>query len=88
LEELVMSILTWIVLGLVVGALAKVIMPGKDPGGIFMTMLLGIVGAVVGGWVATRLGLGVVSGLNIPSLIIATAGALLLLFANRKLRGK
>jgi len=83
-----MGILSWIVLGLVVGALAKLIMPGKDPGGIFMTMLLGIVGAVVGGWISTRLGLGVVTGFNIPSLVIATGGALLLLFANRKLRGK
>ncbi|MBM4385776.1 MAG: GlsB/YeaQ/YmgE family stress response membrane protein [Deltaproteobacteria bacterium] len=83
-----MGILSWIVLGLVVGALAKLIMPGKDPGGIFMTMLLGIVGAVVGGWISTQLGLGVVSGFNVPSLVIATGGALLLLFANRKLRGK
>lgn len=83
-----MGWLTWIVLGLVVGVLAKVIMPGKDPGGLVMTTILGVVGAVVGGWVSTRLGLGTVSGFNLPSLVIATAGALLLLFANRKLRGK
>jgi len=83
-----MGWLTWIVLGLVVGVLAKVIMPGKDPGGLVMTTLLGIVGAVVGGWISTRLGLGVVSGFNLPSLAIATAGALLLLFLNRQLRGK
>lgn len=44
-----MGILSWILLGLIVGALAKWIMPGKDSGGIFMTMLLGIVGAFVGG---------------------------------------
>jgi uncharacterized membrane protein YeaQ/YmgE (transglycosylase-associated protein family) len=83
-----MGWLTWIVLGLVVGVLAKVIMPGKDPGGLVMTTILGIVGALVGGWISTRLGLGAVSGFNLPSLVIATAGALLLLFANRKLRGK
>jgi len=83
-----MGWLTWIVLGLVVGVLAKVIMPGKDPGGLVMTTLLGIVGAVVGGWISTRLGLGVVSGFNIPSLAIATGGAVLLLFLNRQLRGK
>ena len=82
-----MGILSWIVLGLVVGVLAKVIMPGKDPGGMVMTTILGIVGAVVGGFISTRLGLGAVSGFNVPSLVIATAGALLLLFANRKLRG-
>jgi uncharacterized membrane protein YeaQ/YmgE (transglycosylase-associated protein family) len=83
-----MGWLTWIVLGLVVGILAKWIMPGKDPGGLVMTTILGVVGAVVGGWVSTQLGLGKVSGFNLPSLVIATAGALLLLFANRKLRGK
>jgi uncharacterized membrane protein YeaQ/YmgE (transglycosylase-associated protein family) len=83
-----MGLLTWIVLGLIVGVLAKVIMPGKDPGGLVMTTLLGIVGAVVGGWISTRLGLGVVTGINLPSLAIATGGALLLLFLNRQLRGK
>jgi uncharacterized membrane protein YeaQ/YmgE (transglycosylase-associated protein family) len=83
-----MGWVTWIALGLVVGVLAKVIMPGKDPGGLVMTTILGVVGAVVGGWISTRLGLGAVSGFNLPSLVIATAGALLLLFANRKLRGK
>jgi uncharacterized membrane protein YeaQ/YmgE (transglycosylase-associated protein family) len=53
-----------------------------------MTTILGVVGAVVGGWISTRLGLGAVSGFNLPSLAIATVGALLLLFANRRLRGK
>ena len=79
---------TWIVLGLVVGILAKVIMPGKDPGGLVMTTLLGIAGAVVGGWIGTQLGIGAVRGFSLPSLAIATGGALLLLFANRQLRGK
>ncbi len=83
-----MGWLTWIALGLVVGILAKVIMPGKDPGGLVMTTLLGIAGAVIGGWVSTKLGLGVVTGFSLPSLAIATAGALVLLIANRKLRGK
>ena len=83
-----MGFVMWILLGLVVGALAKWIMPGKDPGGLVMTTILGVVGAVVGGWISTRLGLGAVSGFNLPSLAIATGGALLLLFANRKLRGK
>ena len=79
---------TWIVLGLVVGILAKVIMPGKDPGGLVMTTLLGIAGAVVGGWIGTQLGIGAVRGFSLPSLAIATGGALLLLFANRALRGR
>ena len=83
-----MNWLTWIALGLVVGVLAKVIMPGRDPGGLVMTTLLGIAGAVVGGWISTKLGLGAVRGFSLPSLAIATGGALLLLFANRMLRGK
>lgn len=81
-----MGILSWIVLGLIVGALAKWIMPGDDPGGIVVTSLIGIAGAFIGGFLATRLGLGTVDGFNIGSLAIAIAGSLLLLFAYRKLR--
>jgi uncharacterized membrane protein YeaQ/YmgE (transglycosylase-associated protein family) len=51
-----MSILGWILFGLVVGALAKLVMPGRDPGGIIVTILLGIVGAVLGGFVGNALG--------------------------------
>ena len=51
-----MGILGWILFGLVVGALAKLVMPGKDPGGIIVTMLLGIAGAVIGGFVGRALG--------------------------------
>ena len=52
-----MEILVWIVFGLVVGVVAKFIMPGRDPGGIILTIVLGIVGAVVGGWLGRVLGL-------------------------------
>ena len=52
-----MGILSWIIFGLIAGILAKWIMPGKDGGGFFMTILLGIVGAVVGGWISTLFGL-------------------------------
>jgi uncharacterized membrane protein YeaQ/YmgE (transglycosylase-associated protein family) len=83
-----MGILSWIVLGLVVGLLAKWIMPGDDPGGLVMTIVLGVAGAFVGGWIATQLGFGSVSGFNIGSLAIAVAGAVLLLFLNRRLRGR
>ena len=51
-----MAILGWILFGLIVGALAKLIMPGKDPGGIIVTMLLGIAGAVIGGFVGRAMG--------------------------------
>ena len=51
-----MGILGWILFGLVVGAIAKLVMPGRDPGGIIVTMLLGIAGAVLGGFVGRALG--------------------------------
>lgn len=74
-----MGILSWILLGLVAGALAKAIRPGKDPGGCLITMLIGIVGAVIGGFIATRLGWGDVNGFNLYSILVATGGALLAL---------
>jgi uncharacterized membrane protein YeaQ/YmgE (transglycosylase-associated protein family) len=51
-----MAILGWILFGLIVGALAKLVMPGRDPGGIIVTMLLGIAGAVLGGFIGRALG--------------------------------
>ena len=51
-----LGIVGWILFGLVVGAIAKLIMPGRDPGGIIVTMLLGIVGAVLGGFIGRALG--------------------------------
>ena len=81
-----MGILTWIILGLVAGVLAKVIMPGKDPGGLVVTICIGIAGALVGGFIATQLGFGSVRGFDLRSLAIAIGGALLLLFLHRRLR--
>jgi uncharacterized membrane protein YeaQ/YmgE (transglycosylase-associated protein family) len=81
-----MGIITWIVMGLIVGALAKFIMPGKDPGGVIVTILIGIAGAMVGGFVASAAGLGTVTGFDVGSLVIATGGALLLLFGYRRLK--
>ncbi len=78
-----MGILSWIVLGLVAGAIAKLVMPGDDPGGFIVTMLLGIVGAVVGGFIATALGYGTVAGFDVRSLLIAIGGALVLLLGYR-----
>ncbi len=80
-----MGIISWILLGLVAGALAKWIMPGDDPGGLIVTMLIGVVGAIVGGFIAGFFGFGGVDGFNIGSLLIAIGGALLLLFGYRKL---
>ncbi|MCC4797456.1 GlsB/YeaQ/YmgE family stress response membrane protein [Enterovibrio norvegicus] len=75
-----MGIISWIILGLLAGILAKWIMPGKDGGGFIMTTLLGIAGAVVGGWVSSLLGLGTAGGLSLGSIVMATVGALILLF--------
>ena len=80
-----MGILGWILFGLIVGAIAKFLMPGTDPGGIIVTILLGIAGAVVGGYLGRALGLygpGQAAG-----FIMSLIGALVLLFAYRMLRG-
>jgi uncharacterized membrane protein YeaQ/YmgE (transglycosylase-associated protein family) len=82
-----MGVLTWIILGLIVGALAKWIMPGNDPGGVFITILIGIAGAMLGGFLSTALGLGSVTGFNLGSVVIATVGALILLFGYRRIKG-
>lgn len=81
-----MGILSWIVFGLLAGYLAKFIMPGRDPGGLIITCLLGIAGAFVGGYVGTHLGFGSVQGFDIRSLGVAIVGAMLLLFVARMLR--
>ncbi|HZL90980.1 MAG TPA: GlsB/YeaQ/YmgE family stress response membrane protein [Pirellulaceae bacterium] len=78
-----MGILSWIVFGLIAGVIAKVLLPGRDPGGIIVTILIGIVGAVLGGFIGTALGYGTVSGFDVRSLVIAVGGALLLLFGYR-----
>ncbi|MGJ8671020.1 MAG: GlsB/YeaQ/YmgE family stress response membrane protein [Oceanococcus sp.] len=81
-----MGILSWIVFGLIAGVMAKWIMPGKDPGGFFVTIGIGIAGAFVGGFIGSLLGLGSVSGFNLGSFATAIGGALLLLFLWRKFK--
>ncbi len=81
-----MGILSWIIMGLIVGVLAKWIMPGKDPGGIIITICLGISGAFVGGYIGSFLGLGAVSGFNLMSFLLATGGAVLLLVLYRVIK--
>jgi uncharacterized membrane protein YeaQ/YmgE (transglycosylase-associated protein family) len=74
-----MGIVAWIVLGLVAGILAKFLMPGKAKGGIVLTILLGVGGALLGGFIGSHL-LGVdVTGFNLSSVAIAVGGAVLLL---------
>ena len=78
-----MGILSWILMGLIVGVLAKFIMPGKDPGGIIITILIGIAGSFVGGFIGSFLGFGPVTGFNVGSLLLAIGGAVLLLILYR-----
>jgi uncharacterized membrane protein YeaQ/YmgE (transglycosylase-associated protein family) len=76
-----MGLLGWAIFGLIVGALAKLVMPGKDPGGILVTMLLGIVGAVVGGFLGQAINLyqpGEPAG-----YIVSILGAIVVLFLYR-----
>ncbi|MCC7044929.1 MAG: GlsB/YeaQ/YmgE family stress response membrane protein [Acidobacteria bacterium] len=80
------GILGWIVFGLVVGLIAKVLTPGKDPGGFIVTVLIGIAGAVVGGYLGRALGW---YGPEEPAgFIVATLGAILLLLVYRMVAGK
>ena len=74
------GILAWILVGLVAGVLAKIAMPGPDPGGVLLTIIIGIVGAVIGGFVVENfLGGPGVSGANLASILVATLGSVILL---------
>jgi uncharacterized membrane protein YeaQ/YmgE (transglycosylase-associated protein family) len=80
------TIIVWIIIGLIAGALAKFILPGDDPGGIIVTILIGVAGAFVGGYLASLIGLG--GGGFIWTIIVATIGAILLLLLYRLLVGR
>lgn len=81
-----MGIIVWIIFGLIAGAVAKFIMPGDDPGGFIVTILIGIAGALVGGFISTAIGFGTVTGFNLGSFIIAILGAIILLGIYRTLK--
>jgi uncharacterized membrane protein YeaQ/YmgE (transglycosylase-associated protein family) len=81
-----MGIFSWIILGLIAGALAKWLMPGEQGGGWIITMVLGIAGAFVGGWLGTLVGIGSVTGINVVSVLTAAVGAVIVLFLYGKLR--
>ncbi|HBI5201295.1 GlsB/YeaQ/YmgE family stress response membrane protein [Salmonella enterica subsp. enterica] len=82
-----MGIIAWIVFGLIAGVIAKLLMPGRDGGGFILTCILGIVGAVVGGWLATMFGIGgSISGFNLHCFLVAVVGAIMVLVIFRLLR--
>ncbi|QIZ39958.1 GlsB/YeaQ/YmgE family stress response membrane protein [Saccharopolyspora sp. ASAGF58] len=79
-----MGILSWILFGLIAGAIAKFILPGRDPGGIIVTIVIGIVCGLLGGWISTRLAGGAgVTGFNAMSFVWAVIGSLVLLLLYR-----
>jgi len=83
-----MGILSWIIMGLLAGALARFILPGRAPGGIIITILLGIAGALVGGYISTHLGFGSFDGFDLRSFAIAVGGSVLLLVVYGLIKGR
>lgn len=81
-----MGLISWILMGLIAGLLGRFLLPGDDRAGCIVTTLIGIAGALVGGFLATALGYGGLSGFDLRSLVIATLGAILLLLVLRLLR--
>lgn len=87
-----MNLLAWIVLGLIAGAIAKAIYPGHQGGGLLGTLLLGIIGAFIGGTIATLLETGTLAfasaSFSIPGILLAVVGALLAIFIYQKFAGR
>jgi uncharacterized membrane protein YeaQ/YmgE (transglycosylase-associated protein family) len=84
-----MGILGWIILGLLAGAIAKLIVPGDDPGGIIVTTLIGIAGAIIGGLIASALDIGDIDDFfDLGTWLIAIGGSVLLLLAYRAFTGR
>jgi uncharacterized membrane protein YeaQ/YmgE (transglycosylase-associated protein family) len=78
-----MNFIAWILFGLIVGALAKFIMPGKDPGGILVTILIGVAGSFTAGFLGSLVGIGGAGVFDIWGILVSTAGAILLLIIYR-----
>ena len=75
-----MGLISWILVGAIAGVLAKWIMPGSGPGGFIVTIILGMAGASVGGFIFRLLGGAGATGFNVWSILVATIGAIVLLF--------
>ena len=84
-----MGILSWIVVGLIAGVIAKLLLPGRDPGGCIITMLIGIAGAILGGFIVGLFVRGdVITGVNVTTVLVAVLGAIILLLLYRLLLGR
>ena len=83
-----MGIIAWIILGLLAGLIARALLPGKDPDGLFATMIIGVIGAVIGGLIAEAVGWeGLGSFFDLRTWILAVAGSALVLIVVRMARG-
>lgn len=83
-----MGILLWIVFGLIVGVVAKWIVPGEGPGGVIGDIIIGVVGAIIGGWLFGMFGHTGVTGFNLGSFVCAIIGAVVLLWVIRAVAGR
>jgi uncharacterized membrane protein YeaQ/YmgE (transglycosylase-associated protein family) len=82
-----MSILSWLIVGIVAGWLAKMVIPGEAPRGMLGDLVIGIVGAVAGGWIFNYFGHPGATGVNIGSIVVAFIGAVVLLWVMRQVVG-
>lgn len=83
-----MDILAWIVVGVIAGFLAKAVVPGEGPGGVLGDLVIGVVGAIIGGWIMNSFGRAAANGINIWSIFVAFLGSVVLLFIMRALTGR
>jgi len=83
-----LGILAWIVFGLIVGLVARWVVPGEAPGGIIGDVIVGVLGALIGGWIYSLFGHAGVTGFNLPSMVCAFIGAVVLLWLLRAIRGR
>jgi uncharacterized membrane protein YeaQ/YmgE (transglycosylase-associated protein family) len=87
-QEELMSIIAWIIVGLIGGALAKLLLPGRDPGGIILTILLGIAGAILGGFIAVAVNISDgVDDFDIGSIVLSIVGSIIILLVYRMIVG-
>ena len=81
-----MGFVAWIIVGIIAGWLAKFVVKGEGPGGILGDLILGVIGAVIGGWIWNYFGHVGATGINIPSIIVAFVGSIILLLIVRAFR--
>ncbi len=81
-----MGTLSWIVLGLMAGVLAKLLLPGRDEGGVVFTLAVGLAGAYLGGWLGAKVGISTPDGLTTGGVMMATFGAFLILLVYYAIR--